>query len=746
MPEEKLIMLPPNVENTSHKSGKNYLLVIGIDKYADANVPTLKNAVRDTERLTKILTDKYGFHLFRELHDEKATRLAILDAIEELEKRLKMEDNLVVFFSGHGYRKSKSGYIVPFDGRNDRTTDYISFADLNARIDELPMHHFLFILDCCFAGSALKNLGEKRELNKPSRRVLAASSPDETAEDGFYGRNSPFTSALAEILEGNEGTELPVKTLHVQLRDLMDIKGVRQVPIEGSWKMDSNRDGEFIFLKKDVELDTWNALDKTDKIALKAFVIKYPNGVFSAEAMALIEEIEEIEAKEAEKRQKDEANRKIEAEKQAFERAKKSGTKESLSNFIFDYPLSIYRSEARKLLEIAEEAAAWKEAKRKNLLSAFLDFQEIYGSGQYGDECQKRIDSFRKPAPPPGVELPKPPVVVVTPKIETLALIEQPKPTIVENPKEKEVQYIENKKIKKVVVPLFLHNITLFLLAGSLISGFYLFWVMFPHAKSNINNESKQTNSSKIEPTKSVLDIKDTLPTAGFKVVLSTSSVSTPLIEPKMVKVEGGTFQMGSNAEDDEKPIHPVKLSTFYIGKYEVTQVEWRAVMGKNPKYLTKFKGDNMPVHSVSWNDIQDFLKKLNACGKKYRLPTEAEWEFAARGGTNTKGYTYSGSNDIKSVAWLYENSGNKAHAVGGRNANELGVYDMSGNVLEWCQDWYKGYPGSSGVIDLTSSDRVIRGGNWGGYDGFCRLACRSYYSLTYRNDNLGFRLATSSL
>jgi outer membrane protein OmpA-like peptidoglycan-associated protein len=391
MPEEKLIMLPPNVENTTHKSGKNYLLVIGIDKYADANVPTLKNAVRDTERLTKILTDKYGFHLFRELHDEKATRLAVLDAIEELEKRLKMEDNLVVFFSGHGYRKSKSGYIVPFDGRNDRTTDYISFADLNARIDELPMHHFLFILDCCFAGSALKNLGEKRELNKPSRRILAASSPDETAEDGFYGRNSPFTSALAEILEGNEGTELPVKTLHVQLRDLMDIKGVRQVPIEGSWKMDSNRDGEFIFLKKDVQADTWNALDKSDKNALKAFVIKYPNSVFSAEATAFIQE---IEAKEVEKRQKDEAERKVEVEKQAYERAKANPTAYNLNQFLKMYPLSIYAENIEKRLAEAEEEAAWKEAKNQKSITAYRNFMRRYPQSGFAAEANKRIEAI----------------------------------------------------------------------------------------------------------------------------------------------------------------------------------------------------------------------------------------------------------------------------------------------------------------------------------------------------------------
>ena len=134
LPENKAIGHKPNTPNTPPPRGTNWLLVIGIDKYADADVPTLKNAVLDTERLTKILTNTYGFQLFRALHDEKATRLAVLDAVEELEKVLKADDNLVIFFSGHGYRKSKSSYIVPFEGRNDRTTDYISFADLNARI------------------------------------------------------------------------------------------------------------------------------------------------------------------------------------------------------------------------------------------------------------------------------------------------------------------------------------------------------------------------------------------------------------------------------------------------------------------------------------------------------------------------------------------------------------------------------------------------------------------------------------
>jgi len=228
-----------------------------------------------------------------------------------------------------------------------------------------------------------------------------------------------------------------------------------------------------------------------------------------------------------------------------------------------------------------------------------------------------------------------------------------------------------------------------------------------------------------------------------FKIL---AKVSGEAIEG-MVFVEGGTFQMGSNSGgDDEKPVHIVKVSSFYIGKYEVTQKQWKEVMGSNP---SNFKGcDNCPVEMASWNDIQEFLRKLNAqTGENYRLPTEAEWEYAVRGGNKSRRYIYSGSNDVGNVAWYRDNSGNKTHPAGQKQPNEIGIYDMSGNVWEWCSDWYNkdyyaGSPQNNPKGPSSGSYRVFRGG--GGYRGASGVRCsfRAGGIPGFSGDAVGFRLA----
>jgi formylglycine-generating enzyme required for sulfatase activity len=213
-----------------------------------------------------------------------------------------------------------------------------------------------------------------------------------------------------------------------------------------------------------------------------------------------------------------------------------------------------------------------------------------------------------------------------------------------------------------------------------------------------------------------------------------------------MIAVKGGTFSMGSESEENRAlPIHYVTLSDFTIGKTEVTQALWTAVMGNNP---SNFKGDNLPVETVSWNDCQDFLEKLNyLTGKTYRLPTEAEWEFAARGGVSSHSTIYSGSNNIADVAWYGDNSGSQTQTVAGKKANELGLYDMTGNVWEWCSDWYDTYFGStqtnpSGASSGTS--RSYRGSAWRSRLQICQTTCRNFRPTDYRHTDLGFRLVVS--
>ena len=218
-----------------------------------------------------------------------------------------------------------------------------------------------------------------------------------------------------------------------------------------------------------------------------------------------------------------------------------------------------------------------------------------------------------------------------------------------------------------------------------------------------------------------------------------------------MIGVQGGTFTMGATREqggdawDSEKPAHRVTLSSFSIGQTEVTQELWEAVMGSNP---SSFKGPKLPVEQVSWDDCQEFIRKLNALtGQHFRLPTEAEWEYAARGGSKSQGYKYSGSNNLDDVAWYESNSGDKTHNVATKRANELGIYDMSGNVYEWCQDrygedYYSISPSSNPMGPASGSDRVYRGGCW--YYGArpCRVADRDGNDAGLRSNYLGFRLA----
>ena len=216
-----------------------------------------------------------------------------------------------------------------------------------------------------------------------------------------------------------------------------------------------------------------------------------------------------------------------------------------------------------------------------------------------------------------------------------------------------------------------------------------------------------------------------------------------------MVKVEGGKFMMGAPMGEAgsyafEKPQHQVTIANdYWIGQTQVTQALWKAVMGTNPSL---HKGDDKPVEKVSWNDCQEFIARLNQLtGKQFRLPTEAEWEYACIGGKKSKGYKFAGSNVIDNVAWSKANSNGVTHPVKGKQANELGIYDMSGNVNEWCQDWYTSYTASAATDPqgpATGSYKVYRGGSYNVYARDCRSHYRYMMMSNKKYEYLGLRLA----
>ncbi|MCL5978219.1 MAG: SUMF1/EgtB/PvdO family nonheme iron enzyme [Nitrospirae bacterium] len=260
--------------------------------------------------------------------------------------------------------------------------------------------------------------------------------------------------------------------------------------------------------------------------------------------------------------------------------------------------------------------------------------------------------------------------------------------------------------------------------------------------KKRLEEERKKLEREKQElamaPAKKFID----------KVTGAAYTDSTTNME--FVYVKGGCYQMGDVFGDghglDEKPVHEVCVDDYYIGKYEVTQGQWKAIMGNNPSYF-KNCGDDCPVEGVSWNDIKDFINRLNnrSGGGKYRLPTEAEWEYAARSGGKSE--KYSGGSDVDSVAWHNINSGNKKHQVGTKQPNGLGLYDMSGNVSEWVNDWYdsdyyKNSPRNNPVGPNSGSNRVCRGGGWASDPRVLRAAFRvGYLPPGDRGNDLGFRL-----
>ena len=290
-----------------------------------------------------------------------------------------------------------------------------------------------------------------------------------------------------------------------------------------------------------------------------------------------------------------------------------------------------------------------------------------------------------------------------------------------------------------------------------------------PKIQPNTGDKSKKTGGSS---TKAIIGVGVVL--AAFIVVfVIIKKVKSSKIQPsihqtqdtqshtdiEMVFVQGGAFTMGSisGGDDNERPTRRVTVSNYSIGKYPVTQGQWEAIMGTNVRQqrdkgnteaessTVHSVGNNYPMYFVSWDEAQVFIARLNQLtGKNYRLPTEAEWEYAARGGNQSRGYTFSGSNNLQQIGWNITNSGEIVQPVGTKLPNELGIYDMSGNIWEWCNDWWGAYSSTAETNPKgpsLGSFRVRRGGSWGSDGENCRVSSRFSDRPDFRGNNIGFRL-----
>ena len=756
-----------------HVNRTNHLLAIAIDDYL--YYPKQNNAVKGVTDFIKLMTERFEFESENIilLDNEEATKSNIFKTLQKLAATLTPNDNLVLYFSGHGeYNKIiAEGHWIPIEAMKEDSSQYISNSDIKKYLGEIKTHHTFLIADSCFSSALFigdsKNMSKQLEKN-PSRWGLI-SGQNEIVGDGEIGKNSLFVTSLL--------FQLQKATKSIGVQELCTIvveqilANANQTPLGEPLKIEGHKSGQFVFRLKKNENSDWAKAEKiNNKTAYQQFITLYPNGEKAKIAKVKIHNFDD---------------------ESAWKYSERLNKLASYARYTHKFPKGKYLAAAAEKIKILEEDEIWQRALQYSTYSKYHDYLKLYPNGHYALFAQEAIDvilgiddiwaetvrqntvksyeDFIEYYPDSKY------VADAKQKVLTLSKAVQAKKAFLENVAEEKMQ-AEKVKIERER-----------LAAEQLQKMEAIFKAKENERKAQAENERKarvkvekeRKEKSKVAPVyeQSIpaitvwqriskqyknMGIAAVLLIIGIWGISKIPGVSGEITEEpvitftendpfknQMIKVEGGTFQMGSNnGDDDEKPIHSVTVPTFYISKYEVTQKQWQEIMGKNP---SEFKGcDDCPVERVSWNDVQGFIKKLNQkTNQKYRLLSEAEWEFAARGGNYSKNYKYAGSNNIDAVAWSFENSSEKTHVVGTKEPNELGIYDMSGSVWEWCEDhWhgdYKNAPndGSAWINkDADKSlDRVLRGGGFFNFAVHCRSTSRFGYHPTYRNYGIGFRL-----
>lgn len=726
---DRSLIIPP-----LRKNGKNWLLVIGIDQYPDANIEPLGNAVRDAEAVAEVLRKRYGFEdICPPLLNEQATLGAIDNALESLTKVHK-DDNVIIYFAGHGWyhRSRKAGYLIPVDAKAGQTTTYLSHSTLIEAIRAIENQHTFLILDSCFSGALLRNTEDsplnrslERLAQNPSRWALTAGQI-ETVGDGFHGGNSPFAQSVLHYLDKAAPDAFAISEL-VQYVKRTVPNNADQLPHAGILFKTGDLSGEMVLVQVRREADDWREAQTTNTLAgYEGFIAAHASSTFVREAEIQIAALREAEAS---------------ALWQQIQRASWDDKKSLIKQFKEKYADSNhYESVLEEAIKV-DDYAIWSQIKQnsENALELFiLKNNNNYFKNTASEKLKlikknKIIESnynTNKIITPNHItnSNTKPQNVIHVKNVDTYINREKRQNRIIKLLKENSQQKIYYFALIVIVCIIFLSLGVILIPDWGGRRAMERERLQQQHVNDSIN---KHKNDSINEKTKYILS----------------------QIQKKMILIKNDSFLMGTNTGPiDERPLHKSILEVFYISETEVTQEEFSTIMGENP---SKFNDcPQCPVENVSWRDAKAFIAKLNILsGTNYRLPTEAEWEYAAGGGgqIRTQWAGTSNENELINYAWYgYIKSERKTHPVKTKKPNHLKIYDMAGNVWEWCEDIYNNkfyknyyiYGNIPNTDSVKSTNRVLRGGSWYVDAYSCRISNRGHNSPDYRNSNVGFRLA----
>jgi formylglycine-generating enzyme required for sulfatase activity len=683
-----------------------YAVIVGIDRYQNLETNQyLQNAVGDAKGIESVLREQYPFGKIITLYNDNATRDNIFKTLGALKSQTSKSDGLFIFFAGHGNTVkrvdgSETGYLLPYDGSFKPGDDYknLSMSQLRDQMQEIPAKHLLFVADACFSGTLLTRGNEasreqnyayyKQAANEIVRQVLTAGLSTETVLDGGLEGHSVFTGRLIEALKKN-GSFVSANELGVMMQRVVssdaNVRNHKQTPQFGRLY----GEGDFVFvcnaalgIDSETKLKEELARLQKERLALEskkqqaAAETKKKQEQEVKDKLAVIERNRQLEADEKAKREADERERAAEEKRKLELKAKIDAEKSRLSESDLA-GMSLEEAEATIEDLTKKIDTSNVEVDRQMQRQILLEVKdgprdEFESTAEYRQRLDKAKETRERIQREYG-EL----------KVQNTGRIGADILAI----KSKTYPFRRKTNVKLEKYDADRQQYTLQIIdskSKELVKGGFITISRDEARTLSQNKELLRAEVSGKAHGEMVAVIVE--PEGGKKydlVDLSSLSKSfTNSIGMELVLVPSGTFQMGSNVDaTNEKPVHEVTISKFFhIGRCEVTQSQWRAIMGNNP---SKFVGDDRPVESISWNDVQNFIHKLNEKegANKYRLPTEAEWEFAAGGGAQNWRLKFSGSDNVQDVAVFIGNSGSETHPVGSKRPNELGIFDMSGNV-----------------------------------------------------------------